>query len=149
MILALLHCYWKPQLPTLFQSQFIHKPLLALEEVLRILWACRTAQGAGTILIFQVLGLGLAIATTLQIYSVNALTGQSNTFFLCFLGATFDPFGAPSKPSGQDLLGSFLNTSSASSDPFLQPTRSPSPTVHGKKVFYIVFSRTQISTRYQ
>uniref|UniRef100_A0A2K6LNK0 Auxilin n=1 Tax=Rhinopithecus bieti TaxID=61621 RepID=A0A2K6LNK0_RHIBE len=45
-------------------------------------------------------------------------------------GATFDPFGAPSKPSGQDLLGSFLNTSSASSDPFLQPTRSPSPTVH-------------------
>uniref|UniRef100_A0A8P0P0B1 Auxilin n=1 Tax=Canis lupus familiaris TaxID=9615 RepID=A0A8P0P0B1_CANLF len=45
-------------------------------------------------------------------------------------GATFDPFGAPSKPSGQDLLGSFLTTSSASSDPFLQPTRSPSPTVH-------------------
>uniref|UniRef100_A0A4W2GL24 Auxilin n=1 Tax=Bos indicus x Bos taurus TaxID=30522 RepID=A0A4W2GL24_BOBOX len=45
-------------------------------------------------------------------------------------GATFDPFGAPSKPSGQDLLGSFLNTASASSDPFLQPTRSPSPTVH-------------------
>ncbi|XP_032152616.1 putative tyrosine-protein phosphatase auxilin isoform X2 [Sapajus apella] len=45
-------------------------------------------------------------------------------------GATFDPFGAPSKPSGQDLLGSFLNTSGASSDPFLQPTRSPSPTVH-------------------
>ncbi|KAK2107203.1 putative tyrosine-protein phosphatase auxilin [Saguinus oedipus] len=47
-----------------------------------------------------------------------------------FMSATFDPFGAPSKPSGQDLLGSFLNTSSASSDPFLQPTRSPSPTVH-------------------
>uniref|UniRef100_A0A8C4LL15 Auxilin n=3 Tax=Equus asinus TaxID=9793 RepID=A0A8C4LL15_EQUAS len=45
-------------------------------------------------------------------------------------GATFDPFGAPSKSSGQDLLGSFLNTSAASSDPFLQPTRSPSPTVH-------------------
>ncbi|XP_010603535.1 putative tyrosine-protein phosphatase auxilin [Fukomys damarensis] len=45
-------------------------------------------------------------------------------------GATFDPFGASSKPSGQDLLGSFLSTSSASSDPFLQPTRSPSPTVH-------------------
>ncbi|EHB12300.1 Putative tyrosine-protein phosphatase auxilin [Heterocephalus glaber] len=44
-------------------------------------------------------------------------------------GATFDPFGAPAKPSGQDLLGSFLSTSSASSDPFLQPTRSPSPTV--------------------
>ncbi|XP_004841572.2 putative tyrosine-protein phosphatase auxilin isoform X3 [Heterocephalus glaber] len=46
-------------------------------------------------------------------------------------GATFDPFGAPAKPSGQDLLGSFLSTSSASSDPFLQPTRSPSPTVLG------------------
>nr|KAF6443507.1 DnaJ heat shock protein family (Hsp40) member C6 [Molossus molossus] len=45
-------------------------------------------------------------------------------------GATFDPFGAPSKPSGQDLLASFLNTSSTSTDPFLQPTRSPSPTVH-------------------
>nr|XP_045004927.1 putative tyrosine-protein phosphatase auxilin isoform X2 [Jaculus jaculus] len=45
-------------------------------------------------------------------------------------GATFDPFGATAKPSGQDLLGSFLNTSNASSDPFLQPTRSPSPTVH-------------------
>ncbi|MBZ3891898.1 Cyclin-G-associated kinase [Sciurus carolinensis] len=45
-------------------------------------------------------------------------------------GATFDPFGAPSKPSGPDLLGSFLSTSNASSDPFLQPTRSPSPTVH-------------------
>ncbi|XP_036204603.1 putative tyrosine-protein phosphatase auxilin isoform X2 [Myotis myotis] len=44
-------------------------------------------------------------------------------------GASFDPFGAPSKPSGPDLLGSFLNTSSASSDPFLQPTRSPSPTL--------------------
>ncbi|XP_057573280.1 putative tyrosine-protein phosphatase auxilin isoform X6 [Hippopotamus amphibius kiboko] len=50
-------------------------------------------------------------------------------------GATFDPFGAPSKPSGQDLLGSFLNTASASSDPFLQPTRSPSPTVHGGSSF--------------
>lgn len=60
----------------------------------------------------------------------------------CFLGATFDPFGAPLKPSGQDLLGSFLNTSSASSDPFLQPTRSPSPTVHGEEVFYVVFSAT-------
>ncbi|KAG3283332.1 DnaJ heat shock protein family (Hsp40) member C6 [Ictidomys tridecemlineatus] len=45
-------------------------------------------------------------------------------------GTTFDPFGAPSKPSGPDLLGSFLSTSNASSDPFLQPTRSPSPTVH-------------------
>ncbi|XP_041507870.1 putative tyrosine-protein phosphatase auxilin isoform X2 [Microtus oregoni] len=45
-------------------------------------------------------------------------------------GTTFDPFGAPAKPPGQDLLGSFLNTSNASSDPFLQPTRSPSPTVH-------------------
>ncbi|XP_074121834.1 auxilin isoform X1 [Sminthopsis crassicaudata] len=43
--------------------------------------------------------------------------------------ATFDPFGAPSKPSGPDLLGSFLSTSNASSDPFLQ-ARSPSPTVH-------------------
>ncbi|KAM7324642.1 hypothetical protein ACRRTK_016947 [Alexandromys fortis] len=45
-------------------------------------------------------------------------------------GTTFDPFGAPAKPPGQDLLGSFLNTSNASSDPFLQPTRSPSPTVY-------------------
>ncbi|KAF3819758.1 hypothetical protein GH733_015267 [Mirounga leonina] len=41
-------------------------------------------------------------------------------------GAAFDPFGASSKPSGQDLLGSFLTTSSASSDPFLQPTRTSS-----------------------
>ena len=35
------------------------------------------------------------------------------------------------------MLGSFLNTASASSDPFLQPTRSPSPTVHGKEVFML------------
>ncbi|KAM5256934.1 auxilin [Ctenodactylus gundi] len=45
-------------------------------------------------------------------------------------GTTFDPFGAPSKPAGQDLLGSFLSTANTSTDPFLQPTRSPSPTVH-------------------
>ncbi|XP_038608306.1 putative tyrosine-protein phosphatase auxilin isoform X2 [Tachyglossus aculeatus] len=43
--------------------------------------------------------------------------------------APFDPFGGP-KPAGPDLLGSFLGPSNATSDPFLQAIRSPSPTVH-------------------
>ncbi|XP_065410059.1 auxilin isoform X11 [Chrysemys picta bellii] len=42
----------------------------------------------------------------------------------------FDPFGTSPKQSGPDLLGSFLGSSNATGDPFLQATRSPSPTVH-------------------
>ncbi|XP_030429276.1 putative tyrosine-protein phosphatase auxilin isoform X4 [Gopherus evgoodei] len=42
----------------------------------------------------------------------------------------FDPFGTRPKQSGPDLLGSFLGSSNATGDPFLQATRSPSPTVH-------------------
>lgn len=101
---------------------------------LRIGWACGIAQETGIILLFQIFGLRLEIVITLQ-YLLNEWTYKTNTFLFYFLGATFDPFGAPSKPSGPDLLGSFLNTVSASSDPFLQPTRSPSPTLMGKKYF--------------
>ncbi|XP_019387124.1 PREDICTED: putative tyrosine-protein phosphatase auxilin isoform X3 [Crocodylus porosus] len=43
---------------------------------------------------------------------------------------TFDPFGASPKQPGPDLLGSFLGSSNVTGDPFLQATRSPSPTVH-------------------
>uniref|UniRef100_A0A8C8SSZ9 Auxilin n=1 Tax=Pelusios castaneus TaxID=367368 RepID=A0A8C8SSZ9_9SAUR len=42
----------------------------------------------------------------------------------------FDPFGTSPKQSGPDLLGSFLGSSNATGDLFLQATRSPSPTVH-------------------
>ena len=121
--------------------------LLTLEEVIRIGWVCGTACEAGIILIFQ--GFGLqpckSDGSSVVVEWVNS-QDKEIPFSCCFLGATFDPFGAPSKPSGQDLLGSFLNTASASSDPFLQPTRSPSPTVHGEEVFYIVFSGAWFST---
>ncbi|XP_032074769.1 putative tyrosine-protein phosphatase auxilin [Thamnophis elegans] len=43
--------------------------------------------------------------------------------------SAFDPFGGSPKQPVPDLLGSFLS-SNAKSDPFLQATRSPSPTVH-------------------
>uniref|UniRef100_A0A8C6YKC3 DnaJ heat shock protein family (Hsp40) member C6 n=1 Tax=Nothoprocta perdicaria TaxID=30464 RepID=A0A8C6YKC3_NOTPE len=43
---------------------------------------------------------------------------------------TFDPFGSSPKQTGPDLLGSFLGSSNVTGDPFLQATRSPSPTVH-------------------
>uniref|UniRef100_A0A8D2MZG2 DnaJ heat shock protein family (Hsp40) member C6 n=1 Tax=Zonotrichia albicollis TaxID=44394 RepID=A0A8D2MZG2_ZONAL len=42
----------------------------------------------------------------------------------------FDPFGSSPKQTGPDLLGSFLGSSAVPGDPFLQATRSPSPTVH-------------------
>uniref|UniRef100_A0A670ZXA9 Auxilin n=1 Tax=Pseudonaja textilis TaxID=8673 RepID=A0A670ZXA9_PSETE len=42
--------------------------------------------------------------------------------------SAFDPFGGSPKQPVPDLLGSFLS-SNAKSDPFLQATRSPSPTV--------------------
>uniref|UniRef100_U3KE04 Auxilin n=1 Tax=Ficedula albicollis TaxID=59894 RepID=U3KE04_FICAL len=42
----------------------------------------------------------------------------------------FDPFGSSPKQAGPDLLGSFLGSSAGPGDPFLQATRSPSPTVH-------------------
>uniref|UniRef100_A0A8B9QCC2 DnaJ heat shock protein family (Hsp40) member C6 n=1 Tax=Apteryx owenii TaxID=8824 RepID=A0A8B9QCC2_APTOW len=42
----------------------------------------------------------------------------------------FDPFGSSPKQTGPDLLGSFLGSSNVTGDPFLQATRSPSPTVH-------------------
>ncbi|XP_050817940.1 putative tyrosine-protein phosphatase auxilin isoform X4 [Gopherus flavomarginatus] len=42
----------------------------------------------------------------------------------------FDPFGTRPKQSGPDLLSSFLGSSNATGDPFLQAARSPSPTVH-------------------
>ncbi|XP_018418601.1 PREDICTED: putative tyrosine-protein phosphatase auxilin isoform X3 [Nanorana parkeri] len=42
--------------------------------------------------------------------------------------STFDPFGSSPKQPAQDLLGTFLSASNASSgEPFLQATRSPSP----------------------
>ncbi|XP_008947224.1 PREDICTED: putative tyrosine-protein phosphatase auxilin, partial [Merops nubicus] len=44
--------------------------------------------------------------------------------------AAFDPFGSSPKQTGPDLLGSFLGSSAVPGDPFLQATRSPSPTVH-------------------
>ncbi|XP_068095401.1 auxilin isoform X2 [Hyperolius riggenbachi] len=47
--------------------------------------------------------------------------------------STFDPFGSSPKQAAQDLLGSFLSASNTTAgDPFLQATRSPSPspTVH-------------------
>ncbi|XP_008107515.2 putative tyrosine-protein phosphatase auxilin isoform X1 [Anolis carolinensis] len=43
----------------------------------------------------------------------------------------FDPFGGSPKKSAPDLLGSFLGSSNATTDPFLQSARSPSPTVQG------------------
>ncbi|KAM4721202.1 auxilin isoform 2-T2 [Rhinophrynus dorsalis] len=44
---------------------------------------------------------------------------------------TFDPFGSSPKQPAQDLLGSLLSASNATSgDAFLPTTRSPSPTVH-------------------
>lgn len=43
--------------------------------------------------------------------------------------AAFDPFGGSPKQPGPDLLGSFLGSSNAAADPFLQTARSPSPTV--------------------
>uniref|UniRef100_A0A8B9ZKK2 Auxilin n=1 Tax=Anas platyrhynchos TaxID=8839 RepID=A0A8B9ZKK2_ANAPL len=42
----------------------------------------------------------------------------------------FDPFGSSPKQAGPDLLGSFLGSANVPGDPFLQATRSPSPTVH-------------------
>lgn len=47
-----------------------------------------------------------------------------------FTAAAFDPFGSSPKQTGPDLLGSFLGSSAVPGDPFLQATRSPSPTVH-------------------
>uniref|UniRef100_A0A8C9F4U9 Auxilin n=1 Tax=Pavo cristatus TaxID=9049 RepID=A0A8C9F4U9_PAVCR len=44
--------------------------------------------------------------------------------------SAFDPFGSSPKQAGPDLLGSFLGSSNVPGDPFLQATRSPSPTVH-------------------
>lgn len=44
---------------------------------------------------------------------------------------TFDPFGGSPKQPAPDLLGSFLGSSNATSDPFLQAARSPSPTPQG------------------
>ncbi|XP_069088596.1 auxilin isoform X2 [Pleurodeles waltl] len=44
-------------------------------------------------------------------------------------GAVFDLFGTSPKKPGQDLLGSFLEGSGTTGDPFLQTTRSPSPTM--------------------
>ncbi|XP_048352564.1 putative tyrosine-protein phosphatase auxilin isoform X1 [Sphaerodactylus townsendi] len=46
-------------------------------------------------------------------------------------GTAFDPFGGSPKQSAPDLLGSFLGSSNATADPFLQTARSPSPTVQG------------------
>ncbi|XP_053248095.1 putative tyrosine-protein phosphatase auxilin isoform X3 [Podarcis raffonei] len=45
--------------------------------------------------------------------------------------AAFDPFGSSPKKPAPDLLGSFLGSSNATTDPFLQGARSPSPTVQG------------------
>ncbi|XP_060087945.1 putative tyrosine-protein phosphatase auxilin isoform X4 [Heteronotia binoei] len=45
--------------------------------------------------------------------------------------AAFDPFGGSPKQPAPDLLGSFLGSSNAAADPFLQTARSPSPTVQG------------------
>ncbi|XP_075792287.1 auxilin isoform X2 [Pelodiscus sinensis] len=56
----------------------------------------------------------------------------------------FDPFGTSSKPSGPDLLGSFLGSSNATGDPFLQATRSPSPTVHSDP-FHMASSTPTVS----
>lgn len=47
-----------------------------------------------------------------------------------FTATAFDPFGSSPKQTGPDLLGSFLGSSAVPGDPFLQATRSPSPTVH-------------------
>uniref|UniRef100_A0A669PZB4 Auxilin n=1 Tax=Phasianus colchicus TaxID=9054 RepID=A0A669PZB4_PHACC len=44
--------------------------------------------------------------------------------------SAFDPFGSSPKQAGPDLLGSFLSSTNVPGDPFLQATRSPSPTVH-------------------
>lgn len=49
---------------------------------------------------------------------------------ICFTATAFDPFGSSPKQAGPDLLGSFLGSANVPGDPFLQATRSPSPTVH-------------------
>ncbi|KAL2302003.1 hypothetical protein Nmel_011407 [Mimus melanotis] len=56
----------------------------------------------------------------------------------------FDPFGSSPKQTGPDLLGSFLGSSAGPGDPFLQATRSPSPTVHSDP-FHMASSTPTVS----
>ncbi|NXU04282.1 GAK kinase, partial [Buphagus erythrorhynchus] len=56
----------------------------------------------------------------------------------------FDPFGSSPKQTGADLLGSFLGSSAGPGDPFLQATRSPSPTVHSDP-FHMASSTPTVS----
>ncbi|XP_016155536.1 PREDICTED: putative tyrosine-protein phosphatase auxilin [Ficedula albicollis] len=56
----------------------------------------------------------------------------------------FDPFGSSPKQAGPDLLGSFLGSSAGPGDPFLQATRSPSPTVHSDP-FHMASSTPTVS----
>ncbi|KAJ7411644.1 DnaJ heat shock protein family (Hsp40) member C6 [Pitangus sulphuratus] len=55
---------------------------------------------------------------------------QEHQDTLALAATAFDPFGSSPKQAGPDLLGSFLGSSAVPGDPFLQATRSPSPTVH-------------------
>ncbi|KAJ7417831.1 DnaJ heat shock protein family (Hsp40) member C6 [Willisornis vidua] len=81
--------------------------------------------------------LGLDGSPTSKSFPSQPTAAPSNSDLLSDLfggqhhtATAFDPFGSSPKQAGPDLLGSFLGSAAGPGDPFLQATRSPSPTVH-------------------